>query len=392
MSNPIVEKLYEERNTLWEQMKELNDREISENRSLDSAEKEQWDKMNDRMSEIDSRVNELASLEESNKKAEEARAMFETAKPVIEEVAEEEMSDAKILRAFATGEVRSHNFEKRDLTKSGDGGLVPQSFFDQIIAKLDENAVVRSVATVVSTGSGEDIKMPQVTALSSASLIAEGGAISESDPTSASVTLGAFKYAYLVQVSSELLADGGVDIEAFLANDAGRALGNGAGADFATANGSSKPNGIMNASSAGVTCASATAITSDEVIDLMHSVTSPYRVNSQFIMKDSTLKEIRQLKDGNNNYLFQQGLQFGMPDTLLGVPVLTDPNIEAIATGKKVISYGDHSKYYVREVNGIQVDRSADYAFANDLVTFRFIYRADGDLLDTNAIKHMVMG
>ena len=69
MSNPIVEKLYEERNTLWEQMKELNDREISENRSLDSAEKEQWDTMNDRMSEIDSRVNELASLEESNKKA-----------------------------------------------------------------------------------------------------------------------------------------------------------------------------------------------------------------------------------------------------------------------------------------------------------------------------------
>ena len=61
MSNPIVEKLYEERNNLWEQMKELNDREISENRSLDSAEKEQWDKMNDRMSEIDSRVNELAS-------------------------------------------------------------------------------------------------------------------------------------------------------------------------------------------------------------------------------------------------------------------------------------------------------------------------------------------
>ena len=167
--------------------------------------------MNDRMSEIDSRVNELASLEESNKKAEEARAMFES-KPVIEDTPEVEKTDGQILRAFANGEVRSHNFEKRDLTKSGDGGLVPQSFFDQIIAKLDENAVVRSVATVVSTGGGEDIKMPQVTALSSASLVAEGGSIGESDPTSASVTLGAFKYAYLVQVSSELLADEGVDI------------------------------------------------------------------------------------------------------------------------------------------------------------------------------------
>ena len=392
MSNPnIVEKLYEERNNLWEQMKELNDREISENRSLDSAEKEQWDKMNDRMSEIDARVQELASVEEANKKSEESRAIFETeSAPVIEK--EEAETDASILRKMAQGEVRSHNFEKRDLTKSGDGGLVPQGFYDQIIAKLDENAVVRQFATVVSTASGEDIKFPQITAHSSASLVAEGGAIGESDPTSASVTLGAFKYAYLVQVSSELLADEGVDIEGFLASDIGRALGNGAGTDFAVGNGSSKPNGIMNATSTGVTCASATAITSDEVIDLYHSVTSPYRVNGAWIMNDATLKEVRQLKDSNNQYLWQPSLQQGNPDILLGSPVATDPNIETIATAKKVMAFGDMSKYFIREVQGFQLDRSVDYAFANDLVTFRAIYRADGDLLDTNAVKRMVMG
>ena len=60
MSNPIVEKLYEERANLWDQMKELNDREIKEERSLDASEKEAWDKMNDRMSEIDARTSELA--------------------------------------------------------------------------------------------------------------------------------------------------------------------------------------------------------------------------------------------------------------------------------------------------------------------------------------------
>ena len=76
MSNSIVEKLSDERNNLWEQMKELNDREINEERSLDATEKEQWDKMNDRMSEIDARVQELASVEEANKKAEESRAIF----------------------------------------------------------------------------------------------------------------------------------------------------------------------------------------------------------------------------------------------------------------------------------------------------------------------------
>ena len=387
----IVDNLYEERAGLWEQMKELNDREIKEERSLDASEKEAWDKMNDRMSEIDARVQELASVEEANKKSEESRAIFETENaPVIEK--EEAETDASILRKMATGEVRSHSFEKRDLTKGGDGGLVPQGFYDQIIAKLDENAVVRQFATVVSTASGEDIKFPQITAHSSASLVAEGGAIGESDPTSASVTLGAFKYAYLVQVSSELLADEGVDIEGFLAQDIGRALGNGAGTDFAVGNGSSKPNGIMNATSTGVTCASATAITSDEVIDLYHAVTSPYRVNGAWIMNDATLKEVRQLKDSNNQYLWQPSLQLGNPDSLLGSPVASDPNIETIATAKKVMAFGDMSKYFIREVQGFQLDRSVDYAFANDLVTFRAIYRADGDLLDTNAVKRMVMG
>ena len=393
MSNPLVENLIEERAKLWESMKELNDREIAEERSLDASEKEQWDKMNDRMSEIDSRVSELASVEEANKKSEEARAIFEASAPapvIKEEIAEP--TDSEILRSMAQGEVRSQNFEKRDLTKSGDAGLVPQGFYDQIIAKLDENAVVRQFATVVNTASGEDIKFPQITAHSSASLVAEGGAIGESDPTSASVTLGAFKYAYLVQVSSELLADEGVDIEGFLAQDIGRALGNGAGADFATGNGSSKPNGVMNASGTGVTCASATAITSDEVIDLYHSVTSPYRVNGAWIMNDATLKEVRQLKDSNNQYLWQPSLQLGNPAQLLGSPVATDPNIETIATAKKVMAFGDMSKYFIREAGGFQLDRSTDFAFSTDLVTFRAIYRADGDLLDTNAVKRMVMG
>ena len=77
---------------------------------------------------------------------------------------------------------------------------------------------------------------------------------------------------------------------------------------------------------------------------------------------------------------------------LLGSPVATDPNIETIATAKKVMAFGDMSKYFIREAGGVPLDSSEGYAFANDLVTFRAIYRADGDLMDTNAIKRMVMG
>ena len=91
MSNSIVEKLSDERNNLWEQMKELNDREINEERSLDATEKEQWDKMNDRMSEIDARVQELASVEEANKKAEQLLKNYEP--PELELSKREELKE-----------------------------------------------------------------------------------------------------------------------------------------------------------------------------------------------------------------------------------------------------------------------------------------------------------
>ena len=253
--------------------------------------------------------------------------------PVIkEEIAEP--TDSEVLRSVA--KVLDHKTLKRDLTKSGDAGLVPQGFYDQIIAKLDENAVVRQFATVVNTASGEDIKF-HVTAHSSASLVAEGGQ-SVKAIQQVHLSLWSFQICYLVQVSSELLADEGVDIESFLAQDSGRALGNGAGADFVGGNGSSKPHGVVDKASAGVTCASATAITTDEVIDLYHSVTSPYRINGAWLMNDATMKVIRQFKDSNKQYLWQPSLQLGTPDNLIGRPIATDPNVETIATAKKVMA------------------------------------------------------
>ena len=113
----LIEKLQEERNKLWEDMKELNDREMNEERTLDATEKESWDKMNDRMSEIDARVSELVDLEEANKKAEENRSFLEdsTTSPVIEAKEEPIETDADIIRSLANGERRSHKFEKKEI-------------------------------------------------------------------------------------------------------------------------------------------------------------------------------------------------------------------------------------------------------------------------------------
>ena len=222
--------------------------------------------------------------------------------------------------------------------------------------------------------------------------MSEGAAIGASDPAFAKRTLGAYKYGVLIQVSSELLADTGVDLEGYLAMQAGRALGNAFGAHLVTGTGSSQPTGVITSASTGVTGGAGVtgAFTADNLIDLYFSVIAPYR-NSQscsWLMKDSTLAAVRKLKDTTNQYLWQPSVQVGVPDTLLGKPVVTDPNVAAVALSAKSVAFGDFSAYFVRQVNGVRFERSDDYAFNTDLVTFRALLRGDGLTVDqTGAIK-----
>jgi HK97 family phage major capsid protein len=96
---------------------------------------------------------------------------------------------------------------------------------------------------------------------------------------------------------------------------------------------------------------------------------------------------VRKLKDGQGAYIFAAGAA-GAPDTILGKPVNTDPNIAAVALGARSVLFGDFSQYFVRLASGVRFERSDDFAFATDLVTFRTVIRGDGDLIDlTGAVK-----
>jgi HK97 family phage major capsid protein len=78
----------------------------------------------------------------------------------------------------------------------------------------------------------------------------------------------------------------------------------------------------------------------------------------------------------------------GQPDTILGKPVLTDPNVASVGLSAKSVVFGDFSQYFVRLAGGVRFERSDEFAFGNDLVTFRALMRADAALVDlTGAIK-----
>lgn len=404
-----IKDLVDRRANVWEQAKALNDKVGDEQRDFDAEEQQTWDRLNSDLDRMDARVDELQGIIEREANAAAARDKIlhtvGASDPVVE-VSDSRgaaTSDMDQIRKLARGEVRSVDFqltaadkaEARDLVKgttTAGGYTVPTSFVRSLYEHMIEVSAVRQTnATVLTTSTGEALQIPKTTAHGSAAIVAEGGAIAESDPTFGQVTLDAYKYGVLIQVAHELLNDTAVDLMGYLARQAGRALGNASGAHFVTGDGSSKPNGVVTASSLGKTAASATAITTDELIDLYFSVIEPYRRNSYWLFKDATLGYIRKLKDTTNQYLWNPGLSTLAPATILDRPYVVDPNVDAIATAKKTVVFGDFSTYYIRDVESLRFEQSLEYAFNTDLVTFRALIRTDGDLVDTTgAVKHLL--
>lgn len=393
MSNDYLKGLNESRNRAWEQAKALLDSASTESRDLTADERQTFDTINADIDTKDSEIRSLLEIEAREQSAAEARAQIEAlVRPDVHEDRGQESAEAEAL-AYFRGE-RTGAFELRDQKKAtaGAGGAtVPTGFLSDLQRYQVENSAVLAMGPrFIDTTSGENITVPRVSAYGTPEAVAEGTAINtETDDTFGTVTLGAYKYMAFVQVSAELIADTGVDLLGFIAEDAGRKLGNVYGAALVTGNGTTAPEGIVTASTAAVTAASA-ALDFDDLIDLQHSLVTGYRRNGVFVMKDSTLAAVRKLKDQNDAYIWQPSTIVGQPDTILGRPVVTDPNVAAIGTGNKSVVFLDPSGYFVRRVSGVRFERSDQYAFNTDLVTFKAVVRLDAKGVHADAIRHLV--
>ena len=250
----------------------------------------------------------------------------------------------------------------------------------------------------MQTGGGESIQVPKTTAHSTAAIVTEGAAIAASDPAFGQITLGAYKYGLLIQVSRELIADTGADLEGYLAMQAGRALGNAFGAHAITGTGTGQPRGVVTDATLGVTGGTGVVGCSDggqpdRPVLLGHRAVPEQPDRGVDHARTPPSARCGRSRTPPAQYLWQPGLVSGTPDTLLGKPVITDPCVAATGVNAKSVVFGDMSQYFVRMVNGVRFERSDDYAFNTDLVTFRALLRADGALVDlTGAVKYFVGG
>ena len=269
------------------------------------------------------------------------------------------------------------------------GYLVPDEFERTLIESLTEENIFRGIAKIILTSSG-DRKIPIVSSKGTASWIDEEAVIPEDDDSFGQMSIGAFKLGTMIKVSEELLNDSVFNLAGYISKEFGRRIGNKEEDAFFNGDGSGKPTGIFHTTGGaqvGITTASATAITADEVIDLFYSLRSPYRKNALFVTNESTVKAIRKLKDGEGQYLWQPSLKEGTTDTILGKRILTSAYVPQIAAGAKTIAFGDFNYYWISDRQGRSFKRLNELYATTGQVGFLATQRVDGKLILSEAIK-----
>jgi HK97 family phage major capsid protein len=399
-----LKKLVEDRQSAYHAAKAKMDEAAAESRDLSAEEREFVDRTFAELDEKRTMIDTLITAEKREAEIAEAmRGVADVARPVEARTAAAE-SDADILRSLLAGERRAHSFqfEKRDIAKTSSNAPTPVTFSSTVLdqARLVGPMLDPSVVTVLNTASGEDLVLPSLASWSTAAIEAEAATIDESDPAFGKTTLKAFKYAFLVQVSQEFLADSNIDVTGFLGQQAGNAIGYAVNNALTVGTGTVQPKGIVDASTLGVTGGTASAtrgtggFTADDLIDLVYSLDGAARRLPGFgvMANGASIGAMRKLKTSSGDYVFVPSIQPGTPDSILGYSLIENPAMANTGSAGKSVIAGHFPSYYVRTVGGIDVARSDDFAFNTGQVTLRFQIRVDGNLPQTGHVRHFLGG
>ena len=394
----VNEKL-QERGRIIQQQREMNDKAIADKRDFTAEENEKYLKMesdaNAIKAEVDgyTRAQVLAAAEDDNKKNRDGNAI----RPAVDDgrdkgpraTAEYKKNFRQWLRG---GDARTPLEITNTLTKGTGtqvGYLVPTDYETSIRMKVYPLNVMRQLATVVQLDS--DRVIPVEGNLPTFGWIDELGTYPKTDLTVGRATLSAYKIGGIVQASEEVLADAFLDLGAYIADRSKVSIAMTEEAAYVAGDGNKKPTGIVGSATLGVTTASPTAVTADEIISLIHSLPVQYRTNGKLLVSDAWVLLVRKLKDTTGQYVWQPGLQTGVPDRILATPVYVSNYLAAPAATVTAALYGDFSYYQIVDRAGIEIKRLEELYAETGQIGFKLNARTDGKLLNSAAVVSMVM-
>lgn len=383
-----IQELQAKRARIWQQAKDFLDEKQKHSDVLSAEDNATYERMEQDVVNLGHEIDRL------HKQAEiEAQLKKPTSNPIITNPHQGQTSNyAQDFWNLMRGQAPATNVLKTGSDPDG-GYLVPDEFEKQLIQKLQEANIMRSISHVIQTNNGEH-KIPVVASEGTAAWLDEEAAYTESNTQFSQVSLSAHKLGTLIKVSEELLNDSAFDLMSYLSGEFGRRLGNAEEKAFLTGTGTNQPTGILNdtnGASAGSTAAKADVLTFDDLIDLFYSLKTPYRQNAVFLMSDDTVKNIRKLKDKNDQYIWQPSTQAGQPDRILNRPVYTSPYMPTLAASAKPILFGDFNYYWIADRQGRTFKRLNELYAVNGQVGFLGSQRVDAKLILPEAVKTLSM-
>ena len=275
------------------------------------------------------------------------------------------------------------NALKESVSSSG-GYLVPDSFEERIIAKLEEGNILRKVSHVIKTT--RDLKIPIVLKKGGTTWVKEGELYFEDDEEFGETLISAYKLAQLTLASDELLEDSAFDLEQYILDAAVENISSAEEEAFIKGDGIKKPLGIIHQASVGAVTADSKTVDVDDMINLKHSLKEPYRHNAVWLVSSDTFLALSKIKHYRGNPFMGE-----LPDKegiyLLGYPIYVCKSLDNIAPGSKSVLFGDFDKFWIGDRGSRSIKRLSEKYADSGQVGFIVSERVDAKLVVPEAVK-----
>lgn len=373
--------LRQEKTTLKTQMRSLLDKADSEKRSLNDDEGKQFDEYRARVDSLDIEISRLEAVADDERS--------QAGKPVDEKG----VSNGELRHYIMTGDTRSLT----TLVPADGGYTVIPELDKEIMRQLQDESVMRSIATVKTTKTNEYQKLISVGGVT----VKRGTEGEEREETSTpklervDIKLNPI-YAY-PKTTQEILDFSEVDILGWLSSEVADTFTNTEENDLVNGDGDKKSKGFLaypRVATSDKTRPFGTLekmdtaeVTSDGLIDLLYKLKAKYRKNAVWVMNSNTAATLQKLKNGNGDYIWRDRLVAGSPDTLLGRPVQYLEMMPDAEAGKPFLAVGDFKRGY------FIVDHTTGVRTRPDNITEPGFYKVHtdkylgGGVVDSNAIK-----
>lgn len=347
---PNIKALVEKRNTLITRAEEIAAAADKEERDLTEDELKEVEKVKGEVEGVGKQINAARSVEGMAKEPAEKKGETDEAEAKAEDEDANEEAETRAFGAELRGMWNNLN-ERSDLTpltKGDNGAVIPTTIAKRIIRKLYDISPIAERATKYNVKGtltipyyGED----GTNYINVAFQGAEFTAISANSGKFSSINLAGYVAGALSLISRSLINNAEFDIVGYVVDQMAYSIRrfledvllNGSGA----ISGQSGTVAGLTGVTLTTTAAAATAVTSDELIELQDSVKDMFQEGAIWIMSPNTRTAIRQLKSNTGYYLLQPDITSKFGYKLLGHDVYVSDNMPDMAAGKTAIYYGN---------------------------------------------------